>query len=836
MTTFAYPLRKEIKGNIALTTDKTPLAFYKIESESLTLVDFEKAERVKHKVGLVLEKFEVNKGFEIDLVPFDLDLHEKMEKLIEISDPQHENIVLNHAMRTEQSLIQELIQPYEYKWILSVPLPKTELSADFKESMKNKYDEVVESFVNGFGLEVALEKDWEKELLYKEKEVFQSLNEFHVERLTESEIQRIQGEQFVNYIPHSADDILSVGKLDNLLDTKIEVKFNGMLEMQHANGVSYVDILPLGDMGFDLRNANVLSYLQLFDFPIHAKFQAKFAEKKGALALAGRSARGKSRLKGIAEETEVSGGVQKKKIISSMLTLNDLDEQIDNNEPVLDWSGYFIIAGRTKAECRDRRKALLNSFHNNKISLYRATFDNPYLFQQTLYGQFLLSENKKWRHTSTVKSFARMDFFTTQRAGNDIGYYFGRVDLDLSEKINVNAIVQRSNKLIFRNFLLSNKNKIRGKRTNNPHVAVTGVTGGGKSVMCKRDFIEVIKLGAKALYIDPKKEMRKEFIYNSQNKDFQYKYPEMVELIEKINFVTLDNTEKSNLGVLDPIVMFEREKALEVTKSILTYITPPSSPYTRKESAVLYETIAQVIQARQDGDKVGLWHVVDLLMQDTDEEIQILGRYIRSMVQGSVLELCFSYGDVKGLSFDEQATVLEIENLDLPKEREDNISDNQRLSVALMFALGTFCEYFGKRDRTEETVIFFDEAWIFLTSDSGKKVLKSMLRVGRSMNNFLYFISQSVDDLRFSKEEGMEFGEVICFSEKKPEKILDFMEIPIDENSIKWVSNMAQGQCIFRDMFFNINRIAIHILFEEYLLLFKTVDDTKASLQVGTSF
>ena len=175
-------------------------------------------------------------------------------------------------------------------------------------------------------------------------------------------------------------------------------------------------------------------------------------------------------------------------------------------------------------------------------------------------------------------------------------------------------------------------------------------------------------------------------------------------------------------------------------------------------------------------------------------------------------------------------TILEIEDLDLPTDRHDELDENQRLSVTLMFALGTFCSKFGSRNRKEETVTFFDEAWIFQSSPEGQKILKSMRRIGRSFNNFMVLITQSVNDV-LDNGDGTGFGTVVCFDEvDNREGILRYLKLPVNEINLKWVSNMIQGQCLMKDMFNQVNRIVIDVIFEEWLELFETVDDTEASV------
>ena len=60
--------------------------------------------------------------------------------------------------------------------------------------------------------------------------------------------------------------------------------------------------------------------------------------------------------------------------------------------------------------------------------------------------------------------------------------------------------------------------------------------------------------------------------------------------------------------------------------------------------------------------------------------------------------------------------------------------------------LGPSCTHFGERNENEDTIEFFDEAWILMKSAEGKAVIKNMRRIGRSKNNTLALITQSVHD------------------------------------------------------------------------------------------
>ncbi|MFC3635109.1 ATP-binding protein [Enterococcus rivorum] len=624
----------------------------------------------------------------------------------------------------------------------------------------------------------------------------------------------------------------------NLLLSKFEVydeqvnKSGNVERMRFRSeyGESFSSFMPVDDMGVFLDGNHLLEIVQKMPFGVGMKIQAVFSENKGQLALSGRSSRARTRTKNIMQEAHVAGTKQKRKILEGQLSLDDLDQKIDDGEDILDWKAFLVVSGAMKKQMNIRKKYLLNRFSGLKMPLLKATFDNPYLFQSTLYGNFTKSkyQNSKWRHTSTVASFAEMNFFTSLKSGTSLGFYFGRVDSTIEEKEDRQAIVSNSKNLIYLNILLSNKQNIKGKKTNNPHFALVGDTGNGKSVTAKKLFMECALMKDRVLYIDPKKEMRRQYMRVINDKEYQKKYPLDVEFIKSFNFVTLDVRDKKNIGVLDPIVLFDKTEAIATAKAMLTNIY--EGTWNLKQKTAINEAISKVVEQRQKGKIVGFWHVIDELVNSKVEDVQDMGRFLISTIKGSVLELSFSRGDVKGLSFDAKVTILEIEDLDLPKEKNEVLDENKRLSVTLMFALGEFCAKFGSRNPKEETVVFFDESWIFQSSPEGRAILKSMKRVGRSQNNFMVLITQSVKDLD-DGEDGTGFGMVICFDEvNNREGILNYLNLPVNETNLKWVSNMVQGQCLFKDMFNQINRVVVDVIFEEWLELFKTIDDTDASV------
>lgn len=822
-----YPLKKEQQKNMVLTKEKTVIAYYRIKSETVMLTDIEKKLKTKKKVARALTRLKANNGFEINLLPVNADIRGKMGAMRKLVDPLNHAVAVDKLMKTAEMLEEEMGMVYEYVWVIGVPLVKKDEAADLKETISNAVNNVSESVVKGLGFDIALEEQWSEEYRNQELEVYQNLSELLVERLTEEEVYYYQAYQFLKNIPHERQDVLSSQNLDNLMATKIKPLFGGGLRLNCEYGKSYISYLPVGDMGVFLDGNHFLEVVQKMPFPVEVKIQATFAESKGQLALSGRSSRARTRTKNIMEEAHLAGSKQKRKIIEGQVSLDDLDQKIDDGVPIVDWKAIIVVSGSTKQQMRARKKYLINRFGALGIPLLRATFDNPYLFQSTLFGNFMRMKSTKWQHTSTLETLSEFNFFTSLKAGNKLGWYLGRVDTTLEEKESRMGVVLNSKNLIYMNLLLANKQNIDGKKTNNPHVAITGETGNGKSVTAKTLFMQCAMMKDKVLYIDPKKEMRKQFMYTINDPSYRKKYPLDVKFVESFNFVTLDVRDKKNHGVLDPIVLFDETEAIATAKAMLTNIY--EGTWNLKQKTEINEAIAKVVAQCAKGEQVGFWHVIEELINSKVSDVKDMGRFLFSTIKGSILELAFSHGEVEGLSFAKKVTILEIEDLDLPTDKNEELDDNKRLSVTLMFALGTFCSKFGSRNPKEETVTFFDEAWIFQSSAEGKAILKSMKRIGRSFNNFLVLITQSVNDLE-DKEDGTGFGTVICFDEpNNREGILKYLNLPLNELNTKWVSNMVQGQCLLKDMFGQTNRIVVHVIFEEWLELFKTVDDTEAS-------
>lgn len=371
---------------------------------------------------------------------------------------------------------------------------------------------------------------------------------------------------------------------------------------------------------------------------------------------------------------------------------------------------------------------------------------------------------------------------------------------------------------------------IKSAKTDSPHISITGQTGMGKSFLVKLILLNLSFLDTKILMTDPKNEIQHWFERALENPDMRVKYPMFADLIRNFHYVTLDASDKNNWGVLDPICFLQGTEAHDNAQAVIEQIYDLHGKDNVKTE--LLKGITKVIEQRAKGEKVGLMHVVYHLQKSKNENIKNVGDLLYQMSQNNVLSLIFSEGDVEGVHLEHKVNILQIEGLDLPDVEDDPhyYSDGERKSLCLMIPLAKFCEKFGSRDKEENTAIIFDEAWMLTNARGGKKLVKSMRRVGRSYKNQLYLVTQSVSDIEGENDKG-NFGARFAFSEDaETDEILNYMGLRKTTGNRDLMDNMEKGQCLFRDFYGRTGKLAIDCLFDEWKEAFKTVNKSHSAI------
>lgn len=825
----------DIHENLVLKKDGSVSAIYHVPSKVVNSVDDEAKESFKELVFSALSGLQEYKDFTIRMIPVPQELFHNFNKLSldidwdsGVADLADE--VLHGMMYNLEDSLGEV---FEYKYYIVVPLKSIHVSVDLKSVVKQSYRTVRNKTMSYFGLSEDIPVDWYKHYDVQKELVDNALSLLSVQALTTAEsvfLNRLQYLRGLSYDKNREIELVQ-SSIENLDEVNIEFEHINVLKVSNVDSSTYVGLLPVNSLPENLSYLHLQEELQALRFPVESNYLAQFSLSKGAFSLLAKAKRAGQRLKNTMEEADESDSLQKTTVIRSRFLLEDLQERFDEKEPMVSYLNTLIITANTIEELKSRYEILFSHLSQLGVGLVRANADQLYLYYKNMIGEVLDIKDRNFIQPTTLEGFCENLFFITRKVGTDVGFYIGRVDNQVSSwQGDFESAIDSSNNPVYVNLLQANKQKVAGKITNNPHVAIIGETGSGKSFLTKLLFTYHSFLKSKILYIDPKAEMRKQYQKILKKHKKAGTNVALQKYIESIDFVTLDAKNPRNYGVLDPIVFLTGAEAVDLADSMIdSLLGKDNNPVIQ---AGYLDSIDKVLQRRASGEKVGMLHVFEDMQSDSNkEEVINAGNLLERIVKNSILSLCFSDGTNDAISLENKITILEITGLDLPKANSNHeMTKTQQKSLTVMYALGYFCKRFGERDRTEETILFFDEAWFFNSTVVGRAILMELRRIGRSFNNFMVYITQSVHDLS-TTEDSTGFGTVFAFLEKNEvDDVLDYLKIVKTEHTREWLTNMTMGQCIYYDTFGRKERITVDGMFSEIMELFDTVETTLQSV------
>ncbi len=152
--------------------------------------------------------------------------------------------------------------------------------------------------------------------------------------------------------------------------------------------------------------------------------------------------------------------------------------------------------------------------------------------------------------------------------------------------------------------------------------------------------------------------------------------------------------------MLDPIVFLTGQEAVDLSKTLVKQVIP------EKYRNIDFDTefpnaVEMFLEKRKRGELVGLLSVFEYLKDNEVEGISKVAKYLIGNSHRSVLSLIFSNGQNKAISMESRITILEVQGLSLPQagDKPEQFTDSQINSLAIMYALGHFCTWFGRRDK-----------------------------------------------------------------------------------------------------------------------------------------
>ncbi|AYK66861.1 hypothetical protein D9C11_16510 [Bacillus subtilis subsp. subtilis] len=812
---------KAIHKNLLLTRTGDVWAYYRIKSNSIPMQNREKVESYKKKWQHLFEEITSYEDFHLMMYPSEYELEKRFKDLETDIAADAMDVARYYNEETVRLLEQRLGRLTKYDFILGVKLKSSlvNISVELKDNILSLFNTATDTVVKMLGWEQNVSTSFFEKYEEVEETLANIMASVRGERLSETEMTYINRYHFVRGLKHQTNEESEIKDVRSITNTIIDPTDPSVLHLHSDQDEGYTAFVVIDEFLHNMSESDLFYEAQSLPFPVEVQMKIQTESKsitKPALNLK------KQQLKEEQKEQQSTGDRSDVSTVTSATMVRHLQDEIKKEEVhLMNWLSVIVVHGKTKKECVGKATIVKRHLKGAGITCRLPVADQLNLFYKMLPGEKLDITDKNWIQKTTQDGVAEGLFAVNSDIGSKIGFFLGWVDRFQEHTDLESAIMSSRDFVLFHPFLANQQ--LKGSKTRSPHCLITGDTGNGKSYLAKLIFNYISMLNIKSLYIDPKKEMRK-WIQRVLNDEYiRENFPLYIAHLEKYNYITLDHENTHNWGALDPISFLPPMKAKELVQVIFEQVYD----FKGKDdvNTAFLRATSEVIETKQKGEQVGSLDIIRKMQNHPEEAVQKAGDYLNEVVSDSILKLCIHDGSNPALSLEKRITILEVENMDLPDhaERLENYTISQLKSSAVMFALGKFCELFGMNP-DEQTVEFIDEAWIFTTSQQGKKVERQMRRIGRSYNNAEYFISQSTKDA-LKEEDSGNFGVAFAFDEpNEREEVLKWMNMEVTKENKKMMESMFQGQCLFKDYYGRTSKISIECLFEEWQGALKTVE------------
>ncbi|WP_458250169.1 ATP-binding protein [Bacillus pumilus] len=817
---------KSIFNNLILTRSGDVWAYYRIKSSSIPSQNLSKIEEYKDKWTSFYEDITEYEDFHLMMYPSEFDLEGRLNVLKKDIHEDAFDVASYYMQETVSVMDQRLGRLTKPDFIIGIKLNKTLLSmdADMKDNLVSMFDKATDTVVNMLGWEQDISSEFFKKYIEIEDDLASTVTSVFAERLKESELKYINRYHFVRGLYHDVAEESESGDIQSITNTVIDPTIPGVLKLMSDQDEGYISFVVIDEYLDNMVNSDLFFEVQALPFPVEVDIKAKVEGKgmtKAALNIK------HQQLKEEQNEKHSLGDESDQSTMTSAFLVKDLQNKIKKEEvSLINWLAVVVVDGRSKKECTEKARVVVRHLKGAGIKCRIPIADQLSLFYKMLPAQKLDLMDKNWIQKTTQNGLAECLLGVDSFVGSKIGFFLGWGDR-FDKHTDLESAIRSSRDFVLYHPFLANQ-QIKGSKTRSPHCLITGDTGNGKSFLAKLLYQYISFMDVKALYIDPKKEMRKWITKIINNPQTRKDFPLYINHLEKYHFITLDHEKKENWGALDPVSFMPASKAKDLIEVIFEQI------YNFKDkdtiSTAFLRAISNVLERKERGEQVGSLHIIYEMQQHKNEIVREAGDNLFESVKDSIMKLLIHDGSNPSLSLTERMTILEIENMDLPEfgERIENFTKSQMKSSAVMFAVGKFCELFGM-NADEKTAEFIDEAWIFTASPQGRKVERQMRRIGRSYNNAEFFISQSTKDALHDDDKG-NFGVAFAFDEpSEREDVLKWMNLEPSIENQKMLGSMFQGQCLFKDIYGRTSKISIECLFEEWMGAFETINKSEVA-------
>lgn len=818
-----FPLKRTYK-NMLLTKTGSLFAYYRVTPEIISRANINEKYDYKSRFVTLLDDVVKYKDIHLKMLPKNMNLQERFEVLSDDYDSRYKLVADYYGAEAIKLLERELGQVTRYEFYIGVRMDRVYSDMeDVTDSFKNAVSNVTDKIASSLGFEIEVTDDYFDKYLVTEQNIFNNLRVLDIRRCTEDELNYLLRYNYLGNVYHSVEEESSLRGSLQICNGELDNTEKCILKVDTENATIYKSYLVVEATDYIMNNLHLFETLQSQTYPVEVDLKLKPVDK--AVFNVKLSHKIRSKYEEMKEEFMANDKFKDESLKNNHL-MERIENEVEQQKNFVEWLMVITLSNTDKSELIKQTKLVKNEF-KRRINLIAPIADQLQLFYLMLEGTEL-GMYRNWIQTSTTEALSEVLFGVGQTLGMEIGFYLGRIDRYTKSAKLLEDNIHASRDIVLFHPMIANKG-IKGTKTDSPHIAITGKTGKGKSFLAKIMYIQSLMLDVKTLYFDPKSEMEKWFSRITKSEENNRLYPLFSRLLNSIKYLTIDYTKSENFGILDPVTFLSGAEAIELTKAMFDEVVDLSND--RKIETALLKAIRKVVDMKQQGLEVGSLHIIKELQENSDIEIQEAGDNLYEKTQNGMLKLLFFDGSNKTLSLNNKSTILQVYGLDLPNanDSKDTYTDSQQKSLVVMQILGKFMSLFGSNS-DEETMIFIDEGWAFSTTKIGKMIKKSLERAGRSMNNALVFITQSVFDLKDENNVAGNYGSIFAFDEEQErEYILEHLGLENNDINMQILSNMVKGQCLYKDIYGRVGKLSVHSLFSEWTQAFKTVEKSKVA-------
>ena len=358
---------------------------------------------------------------------------------------------------------------------------------------------------------------------------------------------------------------------------------------------------------------------------------------------------------------------------------------------------------------------------------------------------------------------------------------------------------------------------------NNPPVSlITGSPGSGKTFSGLLIASHASALGKIGVILDPKGDFT------------ALKKLEKAGYIGKINIWSVADLDgevlEENVGMLDPTAF--TSDTSQNTALTIDVIKTLIGDLTYKQITNLTPIIRDIVE----GNSPSFLRIAQKLMSSRDDEIRSLGYSLDTLLQTKLAKLLVLNKRIqkKPLVLEEGFIVANLMGLSMPPDTKPSKewTSSEKISIIIMSLLSQLIiDMMGKKPKKIYKTLIIDEAWAIMATESGKSMIQSTARLGRSLNLAVILITQSTKHLGVGENSDTNTMISVRFAfrnndDKDNLTTCKYMRLPEDEGWEQIIRELETGECLMQDALFNTS--IVHIMTnEKWQKMFNTnpIDD-----------